>query len=208
MIDFKQINKPTKEKLMKNTVKFLGLFFLSIIIVFTACKKEDDANNNNNNPIDVIKYYVEVDGNKTKMDTMYDAYYKDYWNNYYHEYLLVEKDAGYDDFMQSILGNATGFSFQVETNNNSLLPDGDYFLDSTNTTPAQGDIRSATFYIDYDFFMGSGDNIKMKSGSCNIKSTGTSNKYKVEGTFLGVDSKVYKIYFDGVVSKVFVDNGL
>lgn len=189
---------------MKRKFELIGIMLL--IGIFALSCKEEEPVPDDVTPVVNYKNYVQVDGTKTEMDTLYDVYYKDYWNDYYHTYLLVEKETYYNSFMSSILGRSDGFSFEVETANSNYLPDGEYFLDSTNAMPAQGEIRNALYYVDYDFFMGDGESVKMKSGSCKITSIGTSNKYKIEGTFLGKDGKEYTFHYDGTVTKARMDH--
>jgi hypothetical protein len=49
--------------------------------------------------------------------------------------------------------------------------------------------------------MKEGDRINMKSGGCTFTSTGHPNEFVVEGIFIGVDDKEYKIYYKGIIAR-------
>jgi hypothetical protein len=200
---FYKCNKKTKflnpfnlKKIDMKTKLLLLIMLLGIITI--SCKKETEENENT---VVEAKYYVEVDGAKTQIDTCYDIYYSDYWGNYYHYYVLVSKDVYYDSFMKDLLGKGDGFAMKFQSDNNSLISAGNYALDSTNTTPGPGMVVKARYCIDYDYFMNDGDKINMKSGNIELIDAGSNNIFEVKGTFLGKDKKEYKVYYKGGITK-------
>ena len=167
------------------------------VLIF-SCKKDSDEDNTVKEPTS----YVVIDGNKTAVDTCYDVYYSNSYGDFYHYYVFVPNNVVYDDFMKDLLGTGDGFVMQFQSDNNSLISEGDYALDSTNTTPGPGMVVEAMFCIKYDFFMSDGDKVDMKSGNVELKDLGSKNRFEIKGTFLGKDKKEYKLYFKGTVSKV------
>ncbi len=183
---------------------YTKLFVLIIVLgLFTlSCKKDDETEKVEYVPA----YYTEIDGNRVIMDTCYDIYSKDYSDDYYHNYLLVEKTVYYNDHMSSLLGKGSGFKMSFESNSNDLIAEGEYIFDPTATQPIPKRIVDANYYINYDYFMGEGDMIKMLSGKCVITKTAAADGYKLEGSFTGKNGKEYKIYYNSTITQEYSDH--